>query len=111
MAKDGYANNIVQTMDNFYGNIEMPEGVSVSITAVYHSDENHKATSLLKFCGYYRRTCKIKRIRDLVQITVNIQQSLVNMVRLFQILMVKLLLEFQVLKMMKLILPKSGSGG
>ena len=39
VAKEGYANNIIQTMDNFYGNIEMPEGVSVSLYAVYHSDE------------------------------------------------------------------------
>ena len=25
VAKEGYANNIIQTMDNFYGNIEMEE--------------------------------------------------------------------------------------
>ena len=101
VAKDGYANNIVQTMDNFYGNIEMPEGVSVSITAVYHSDENHKATHYLNFAGTIEGLVKLREL-DLVQITMNILQSLVNMVKLFQlILMVKPLLEFQVLKMMK----------
>ena len=64
MAKDGYANNIVQTMDNFYGNIEMPEGVSVSITAVYHSDENHKATHYLNFAGTIEGLVKLRELRS-----------------------------------------------
>ncbi len=64
VAKDGYANNIVQTMDNFYGNIEMPEGVSVSITAVYHSDENHKATHYLNFAGTIEGLVKLRELRS-----------------------------------------------
>ena len=64
VAKDGYANNIVQTMDNFYGNIEMPEGVSVSITAVYHSDENHKATHYLNFAGTTEGLVKLRELRS-----------------------------------------------
>ena len=64
VAKDGYANNIVQTMDNFYGNIEMPEGVSVSITAVYHSDENHKATHYLNFAGSIEGLVKLRELRS-----------------------------------------------
>lgn len=64
VAKDGYANNIVQTMDNFYGNIEMPEGVSVSITAVYHSDENHKATHYLNFSGTIEGLVKLRELRS-----------------------------------------------
>ena len=64
VAKDGFANNIVQTMDNFYGNIEMPEGVSVSITAVYHSDENHKATHYLNFAGTIEGLVKLRELRS-----------------------------------------------
>ena len=64
VAKDGYANNIVQTMDNFYGNIEMPEGVSVSITAVYHSDENNKATHYLNFAGTIEGLVKLRELRS-----------------------------------------------
>ena len=64
VAKDGYANNIVQIMDNFYGNIEMPEGVSVSITAVYHSDENHKATHYLNFAGTIEGLVKLRELRS-----------------------------------------------
>ena len=64
VAKDGYANNIIQTMDNFYGNIEMPEGVSVSITAVYHSDENHKATHYLNFAGTIEGLVKLRELRS-----------------------------------------------
>ena len=64
VAKDGYANNIVQTMDNFYGNIEMREGVSVSITAVYHSDENHKATHYLNFAGTIEGLVKLRELRS-----------------------------------------------
>ena len=64
VAKDGYANNIVQTMDDFYGNIEMPEGVSVSITAVYHSDENHKATHYLNFAGTIEGLVKLRELRS-----------------------------------------------
>lgn len=64
VAKDGYANNIVQTMDDFYGNIEMPEGVSVSITAVYHGDENHKATHYLNFAGTIEGLVKLRELRS-----------------------------------------------
>ena len=64
VAKEGYANNIIQTMDNFYGNIEMPEGVSVSITAVYHSDENHKATHYLNFAGTIEGLVKLRELRS-----------------------------------------------
>ena len=64
VAKEGYANNIIQTMDNFYGNIEMPEGVSVSLTAVYHSDENHKATHYLNFAGTIEGLVELRQLRS-----------------------------------------------
>ena len=51
-------------MDNFYGNIEMPEGVSVSLTAVYHSDENHKATHYLNFAGTIEGLVELRQLRS-----------------------------------------------
>ena len=64
VAKDGYANNIIQIMDNFYGNIEMPEGVSVSLTAVYHSDENHAATHYINFAGTIDGLVELRQLRS-----------------------------------------------
>ena len=44
--------------------LRMPEGVSVSITAVYHSDENHKATHYLNFAGTIEGLVKLRELRS-----------------------------------------------
>ena len=36
VANNGFGADLAQTMDDFYGSIEIPEGASVSLVQVYH---------------------------------------------------------------------------
>jgi hypothetical protein len=61
---DGYGSDLVDLLDSFYGSIDLPEGVSISLTQVYHSDEEHKATHYLTFSGTAAGLTELRQLRS-----------------------------------------------
>ena len=51
VANDGYGSDLAETMDKFYGSIEMPENASVQLLAVYHNSPDHKPTHYINYSG------------------------------------------------------------
>ena len=49
VANDGYGSDLEETMDKFYGSIEMPENASVQLLAVYHNSPDHKPTHYINY--------------------------------------------------------------
>ena len=63
VANDGYASDLAKTIDEFYGSIEMPEGVSVSLSAVYHHGLGHEPTHYLNYAGTVDGLVALRQLR------------------------------------------------
>ena len=61
---DGYGSDLLDLLDSFYGSIELPDGVSISLTQVYHSDENHRATHYMTFAGTSSGLSELRQLRS-----------------------------------------------
>ena len=63
VVNDGYASDLVETMDEFYGSIDMPEGASVSLLAVYHSGIGHEPTHYINYAGTVDGLVALRQLR------------------------------------------------
>ena len=63
VANDGYGSDLAETMDKFYGSIEMPENASVQLLAVYHNSPDHKPTHYINYSGTVEGLVQLRELR------------------------------------------------
>ena len=59
----GNAPYVLNLMDNFYSSIDMPEGTSVSLEAIYHSPKG-SPTHIINFIGPIERLVELRALRS-----------------------------------------------
>ena len=64
VANNGYGADLAQTMDDFYGSIEIPEGASVSLVQVYHSGLGHEPTHYINYAGTVDGLVALRQLRS-----------------------------------------------
>ena len=60
----GKGQYVLDLLDSFYGNIDKPEGVSISLNRVYFKSEDVEATHYLGFSGSLEGLAALRKIRD-----------------------------------------------
>ncbi len=61
--ESGSSAYVLDLLDGFYGNIEKPEGVNISLNRVYFKSEEVKATHYLTFTGSVEGLAELRKIR------------------------------------------------
>jgi len=59
----GKASFVLDLLDNFYGNIEKPDDVSISLNRIYFKPEGTEATHYLLFAGSVEGLAALRKIR------------------------------------------------
>jgi hypothetical protein len=59
----GNGSYVLDLLDDFYGNIEKPEGVNISLNRVYFKPEGVEATHYLTFTGTVKGLAALRKIR------------------------------------------------
>ena len=57
------ASYVLDLLDDFYGNIEKPENVSISLNRIYFKPEGTEATHYLTFAGSVEGLASLRKIR------------------------------------------------
>ena len=104
----GDAGYVLNLMDDFYSSIEMPEGTSVSLEALYHSAEG-SPSHIMNFIGPVDGLVALRALRSGDAYDALIIQVLKNSQQFYLLKQEKHLLEFQELMKMFLELKNGHS--